>query len=171
MKTLSAGLIVYRLKDGLPEVLLAHMGTPWWAKKDIGAWSIPKGEIEEGESPIDTARREFREELGIQVPEGELWELGSIEQHNNKTVTAWAIEADPDISVIKSNKVEIEWPPRSGQKQMFPEIDRVEWLSLGEAAQKSVRGQAELFERLANLLHVPFGAGEIPEPPSQASLF
>ncbi|MBX4188618.1 NUDIX domain-containing protein [Candidatus Saccharibacteria bacterium] len=171
MKVQSAGLVVYRLKNGIPEVLMAHMGTPWWAKKDIGAWSIPKGEVEEGEEPLATARREFIEELGIQIPEGDFMELGSIDQHNNKTVQAWAIEGDPDISTIKSNEVEIEWPPKSGKKQKFPEIDRAAWLSLGEASQKSVRGQAELFERLANLLHVPFGTEEIPEPPAQGTLF
>ena len=159
------------MHGGLPQVLLAHMGSPWWAKKDIGAWTIPKGEVEEGEEPLDTAKREFTEELGLQVPEGKLLELGMIEQHNNKTVTAWAIEADIDASNIESNKVEIEWPPRSGKKQQFPEIDRANWFGLAEAVQKTVRGQAELFEKLANILHVPFGAEEIPDPPAQGSLF
>lgn len=137
MKTHSAGLIIYRLKDGQPKVLMAHMGTPWWAKKDTGAWTIPKGEVEEGEEPLAAAKREFVEELGIQVPDGELIKLGEIEQHNNKVVSAWAIEADPDINDIKSSEVEIEWPPRSGRRQKFPEIDRAAWLSLTEAAQKA----------------------------------
>jgi predicted NUDIX family NTP pyrophosphohydrolase len=171
MKKQSAGLIVYKVEDGVPQVLMAHMGAPWWAKKDVGAWSIPKGEIEEGEEPLQTAKREFGEELNLQVPEGEYQELGTIEQHNNKSVTAWAVEADIDISEIKSNTFKAEWPPRSGKLQEFPEIDRAAWMSLSEAAQKSVRGQAELFGRLANLLHVPFGSEEIPEPPAQGSLF
>lgn len=167
-KAHSAGLIVYRIKDGRPEVLLAHMGTPWWAKKDIGAWTIPKGLIEESEDPLSAAKREFGEELSLPLPEGELIELGSIEQHNNKTVTAWAAEGDPDISNIKSNTTTIEWPPRSGRQQEFPEIDRAAWFGLAEAAQKTVRGQAELFRRLAEKLGLPF---EDQEPPEQGSLF
>jgi predicted NUDIX family NTP pyrophosphohydrolase len=171
MKAHSAGIIVYRTKQGLTEVLIAHMGSPWWAKKDIGAWTIPKGTIEEGEEPLDTAKREFNEELGLGFPEGQLIELGTIEQHNNKDVVAWAVEADIDTSDIKSNSFEIEWPPRSGQTREFPEIDRAGWFSLAEAAQKTVKGQAELFERLANELNIPFGAEEIPEAPQQGSLF
>ena len=168
MKKQSAGLLVFRVKNGSLEVLLAHMGTPWWAKKDIGAWSIPKGEVEAGEDPLATAKREFKEELGLTVPEGELLELGTIEQHNNKTVTAWAIEADPDIRAIKSNEVEIEWPPKSGKKQKFPEIDRADWKNLSEASAKCVRGQGELFVRLADILKIPFDSEQSP---SQASLF
>jgi predicted NUDIX family NTP pyrophosphohydrolase len=171
MKAHSAGLVVYRMSGGQPQVLLAHMGSPWWAKKDIGAWTIPKGEVEDGEQPFETAKREFGEELGLPLPEGKFIELGDIEQHNRKTVTAWAVEAEIDASQIKSNTVAIEWPPRSGKTQDFPEIDRAAWFGLAEAAQKTVRGQAELFERLANFLHVPFGAEEIPKPPGQGSLF
>jgi predicted NUDIX family NTP pyrophosphohydrolase len=171
MKKHSAGLVVYRMKDGLPEVLMAHLGSPWWAKKDAGAWTIPKGGIEENEEPFDTAKREFSEELGLGVPEGEFIELGDISQNNNKVVTAWAVESDIDVTDITSNTTKIEWPPRSGKMQEFPEIDRAAWFGLAEAAQKCVKGQAEFFERLANELHVPFGAEEIPEPPAQASLF
>ena len=171
MKKHSAGLVVYRMKGGQPEVLLAHMGSPWWAKKDIGAWTIPKGEVETNEEPLDTAKREFTEELGLPIPAGEFIALGDIDQHNNKVVTAWAVEADIDISSMRSSLVKIEWPPRSGKTQDFPEIDRAGWFSLAEAAQKSVRGQAELFEKLAAILHVPFDAEEIPGPPSQGSLF
>ena len=170
MKKLSAGIIVYRKKGASIEVLTAHMGTPWWAKKDIGAWTIPKGGLEEGEQPLDAAKREFKEELNLQLPEGELIELGEIDQHNNKTVIAWAIEGDPDLSNIKSNTVEIEWPPRSGKKQSFPEIDRAAWLSLPEAAQKTVRGQAELFERLAKKLGIEFEPADAKKP-TQSSLF
>jgi predicted NUDIX family NTP pyrophosphohydrolase len=171
MKKHSAGLIVYRMRDGSPQVLMAHMGSPWWAKKDIGAWTIPKGEIEEGEDPLQTAKREFTEELGLQVPEGEFMQLEPIEQNNNKTVQAWAIEANPDISYIKSNTFKSEWPPHSGKTQDFPEIDRAAWMNLAEAAQRGVKGQDGLFGQLANLLHVPFGAEEIPESSQQGSLF
>jgi predicted NUDIX family NTP pyrophosphohydrolase len=171
MKAHSAGLVVYRMSSGQPEVLLAHMGAPWWAKKDVGAWTIPKGLAEEGEDPLVTAKREFSEELGLAAPEGQFLELGDVEQHNRKTVTAWAVEADMDISNIKSNTFKAEWPPRSGKTQDFPEIDRAAWFSLPEAAQKCVRGQAGLFERLANHLHVPFGPEELPDTPQQGSLF
>jgi predicted NUDIX family NTP pyrophosphohydrolase len=171
MKKHSAGIIVYRLSGEQPEVLLGHMGGPFHAKKDNGHWSIPKGLVEKGEEPLETAKREFNEELGLQSPEGEFVELGSIEQHNNKTVTAWAIEANPDISEIKSNTFKMEWPPRSGKEQEFPEIDRAAWFSLPVAAQKCISGQAELFVRLASELHVPFGAEEIPPAPKQGSLF
>jgi len=167
----SAGLVIFRRNKGNVEVLLGHMGAPWWAKKDVGAWTIPKGLINKGEEPLEAAKREFTEELGLQVPEGEFIELGDIEQHNNKTVTAWAIEADIDASNIKSNTFKTGWPPRSGKQQEFPEIDRAGWFSLAEAAQKSVRGQAGLFEKLANILPVPFGVEEIPPPPQQNSLF
>jgi predicted NUDIX family NTP pyrophosphohydrolase len=171
MKAHSAGLIVYRLRNGQPEVLMAHMGAPWWVKKDVGAWTIPKGLINEGEEPLEAAKREFQEELGLQIPEGEFVELGDIDQHNNKTVTAWAIEADFDVSNIKSNTFKAEWPPKSGRTQEFPEIDRADWLTLTVAGQKAVRGQAELFARLANYLHMPLGSEEIPHQPSQGSLF
>jgi len=147
------------------------MGAPWWAKKDVGAWSIPKGLIEEGEDPFITAQREFGEELGLAVPQGEFIELGEIEQHNRKTVSAWAIEADIDASVVNSNTFKAEWPPRSGRLQEFPEIDRAAWFSLAEASQKAVRGQAQLFERLANHLHVPFGPEGANAQPQQGSLF
>jgi predicted NUDIX family NTP pyrophosphohydrolase len=147
------------------------MGAPWWAKKDVGAWTVPKGGIKEGDEPFQTAKREFTEELGIQVPDGPFTDLGAIEQNNNKTVQAWAVEAEPDISAIKSNVFKAEWPPRSGNMQEFPEVDKAAWMSLAEAARKSVSGQAGLFEKLANILHVSFGAEEIPEPPAQSSLF
>ncbi|HET6864233.1 MAG TPA: NUDIX domain-containing protein [Candidatus Saccharimonadales bacterium] len=170
MKAHSAGIIVYRFKKGRPEALLAHMGTPWWAKKDIGAWTIPKGLVEEGEEPFEAAKREFQEELSLPVPEGNFIQLGDIEQNNRKIVSAWAVEADPDISNIKSNTTTIEWPPRSGQLQEFPEIDRAAWFGLAEAGQKCVRGQAELFERLAGHLQLPLNNEPTPEP-AQGSLF
>jgi len=171
MKAHSAGLVVYRLRASGPEVLVAHMGGPFHSKKDIGAWSIPKGLVENDEEPLGTAKREFAEELGLTAPEGEYLELGTIQQHNNKEVTAFAIEADIDVSNIKSNTFTLEWPPKSGKTQEFPEIDRAAWLSLSDAAQKTVKGQAELFERLVNKLNVPFNSQATPGPPQQKSLF
>lgn len=148
MKKHSAGLLVFRRTNKELEVLLAHMGTPWWSKKDVGAWTVPKGEIEEGEDPLDAAKREFEEEFSLPVPGGKLIDLGSIDQHNNKTVSVWAVEGDLDASKIKSNTVEIEWPPKSGKKQKFPEIDRAAWFNVPDAAHKTVRGQTEIFKKL-----------------------
>lgn len=165
MKKLSAGLVVYRLRDNQLEVLLAHMGSPWWAKKDKGAWSMPKGEYSSSEAPLDAAKREFNEELGMLPPSGQYLELGSIEQNNNKTVTAWAVEADLDVSETKSNTFEIEWPPKSGQMQEFPEIDRAEYKPVNEAKEKCIAAQAELFDRLAEKLGMTVVA------PEQSSLF
>lgn len=158
MKKHSAGLVVFRQKNGRPEVLVAHMGAPWWAKKDAGAWSIPKGEIEDGEEPLETAKREFREELGLDPPRGEYQELGTIEQHNKKLVTAWMVKGDMDISQISGNTFEAEWPPHSGKKQKFPEIDRASWMAPEEAAKKTVRGQAEFFKKLTERLGYRFEA-------------
>ena len=165
MKKLSAGLVIYRLREGRLEILLAHMGAPWWARKDKGAWTIPKGEYVQPEEPLAAAKREFKEELNLDVPAGELMELGSIDQNNNKSVMAWAIEADLDLSNIKSNTFEMEWPPKSGQKQEFAEIDRAEYKPINEASEKCVPGQAELFERLAQKLGLKVSR------PEQSSLF
>jgi predicted NUDIX family NTP pyrophosphohydrolase len=171
MKKQSAGLLVYRLKDSGPEVLIAHMGGPFHAKKDAGHWSIPKGEYEDGEDPKEVARREFNEELGKAVPDGEWIELGKIEYKNGKEVVVWAVEGDLDVSQTTSNTFELEWPPRSGKIQEFPEIDRAAWFSLPEAAAKLIPAQAEFMERLANKLNVPYGPEIIPQPPQQNSLF
>jgi predicted NUDIX family NTP pyrophosphohydrolase len=171
MKKHSAGLLVYRLKNDEPEVLIAHMGGPFHAKKDVGHWSIPKGEFDEDQDPMETARREFGEELGKSVPVGDWQELGSIKYKNGKEVMVWAVEGDLDVSEIKSNTFKLEWPPRSGKVQEFPEIDRAGWFSLPVAASKLIPEQTAFLERLANLLHVPFGAEKIPEPPTQGSLF
>jgi predicted NUDIX family NTP pyrophosphohydrolase len=171
MKKRSAGLVVYRIKSGQPEVLLAHMGGPFHAKKDIGHWSIPKGLIDEGEDSLAAAKREFAEELGLQAPDGKYLALDDVEQHNKKIVSAWAVEADIDASYIKSNTFEMEWPPRSGKTQEFSEIDRAAWFGLAEAGQKAIAGQAGLFEQLANTLHVPLGPEPAPETPQQGSLF
>jgi len=171
MKKLSAGLIVYRQAGNGIEVLIAHMGSPWWAKKDAGAWSIPKGEYQEGDDPLANARREFKEELGQEPPAGELLELGTIEQKNYKTVIAWAIEADLDVSHVTSNTRAIEWPPRSGKMQEFSEIDRAAYLPLNVAAQKLIPAQVELLERLARKLGTGMRRPEEPVKPFQPSLF
>lgn len=170
MKKQSAGILVYRRQGPDVEVLIGHPGGPFWAKRDKGAWSIPKGVYEEDEEPLVAARREFEEETGQPTPEGHLVELGAIEQKNNKTVEAWTVEGDIDVSKATSNTFQMEWPPKSGQMQNFPEIDRVEWFSLHEAAQKLNPDQVPLLERLAILLDVTF---ESPASPSsqQASLF
>jgi predicted NUDIX family NTP pyrophosphohydrolase len=144
----SAGILLYRRAATGIEVLLVHPGGPFWAKKDSGAWSIPKGEYDPGEDPQAAALREFQEELGI-AAEGELIPLGEIMQKAGKRVTTFALEGDLDINAIRSNTVEIEWPPRSGKRQTIPEIDRAAWLSLAEAREKILPGQMILLDRLS----------------------
>ena len=148
--TTSAGLVVFRARDATLEVLLGHMGGPFWARKDAGAWSIPKGELEPGEDPLAGALREFAEELGHPPPDGATIELGEIRQKAGKRVIAFAVEGDFDPQTIVPGMFEMQWPPRSGRRQAFPEIDRVAWFDLATAAAKIVRGQAELLERLAD---------------------
>ena len=150
--TTSAGLLLFRVReDGVLEVLLGHMGGPFWARKDEGAWSIPKGELDDGEAPLAGARREFAEELGHAPPDGPLLELGEIRQKGGKRVIAFALEGDFDPATIVPGTFELQWPPRSGRTQAFPEVDRVAWLDLATAAAKIVRGQVVLLERLAQL--------------------
>jgi predicted NUDIX family NTP pyrophosphohydrolase len=149
--TTSAGLILFRERDGALEVLLGHMGGPFWARKDVGAWSIPKGELDAGEEPRAGALREFAEELGHAPPDGPLIELGEIRQKGGKRVVAFALEGDFDPAGLRPGTFELEWPPRSGRRQAFPELDRVAWLALSEALEKVVRGQVGLLERLAEL--------------------
>jgi predicted NUDIX family NTP pyrophosphohydrolase len=145
----SAGILLYR--DG--EVLLVHPGGPFWATKDAGAWSIPKGEYEPGDDPRACALREFEEELGQALPAGtELVELGDVRQKNGKVVTAYAAAGDLDADAIQSNTFTIEWPPRSGRMAEFPEVDRAAWFPLEEAAEKLNPAQADLLVRLAPLL-------------------
>ena len=129
-------------------MLLIHPGGPFWAKRDAGAWSIPKGEIEPGEVALDVARREFEEELGAKPSEGELTSLGSIRQAGGKVVYAWAARGDLDVAAIKSNTFSMEWPPRSGRMQDFPEVDRAAWFSLNEARRMILPSQAPLLDRL-----------------------
>jgi predicted NUDIX family NTP pyrophosphohydrolase len=145
----SAGLLLYRGSGGAREVLLVHPGGPFWEKKDAGAWSIPKGEYEDDEDPRAAALREFEEELGAAPPPAEaLTELGTIRQSGGKQVTAYAAPGDVDASAITSNTFTLEWPPRSGRMQEFPEVDRAGWFSIAEAREKLNPAQAELLDRL-----------------------
>ena len=144
----SAGILLYRVVDDGPEVLLVHPGGPFWARRDAGAWSIPKGEYEEGDDPRGCALREFREETGSELPRGELIDLGSVEQKGGKLVSAWAAEGDLDADAVSSNTFTMEWPPRSGRRAEFPEIDRAGWFGVGAAREKMVAAQAEFLDRL-----------------------
>ena len=143
----SAGILMYRRGDAGIELLLVHPGGPFWAKKDLGAWSIPKGEYAEGEDALAVAKREFEEETGAR-PHGDFLPLGEIVQPGRKIVTAWAIEGDFDSATRRSNRFELEWPPRSGRKVSFPEVDRAEWFAPAEARQKILSGQREFIARL-----------------------
>jgi predicted NUDIX family NTP pyrophosphohydrolase len=154
-KTRSAGLLVYRVRDGAIEVLLAHPGGPFFARKDAGAWTIPKGEIGDDEDARACALREFEEETG-QKPIVEGWlELGSVRQRGGKEVLAWAVQGDWPGGPPRSNSFEIEWPPRSGKRQSFPEIDRLEFFSLSDARAKLNAAQIAFLERLQQQLQVP----------------
>jgi predicted NUDIX family NTP pyrophosphohydrolase len=143
----SAGILLYRLRDDSLEVLLVHPGGPFWARKDHGAWTIPKGGIAPGETPEAAARREFVEETGFPAV-GPLLPLGSIRQRGGKIVHAWALLGDCDPAALRSNTFEHEWPPHSGRMQPFPEVDRAAWLTVPEARQKILESQRELLERL-----------------------
>jgi predicted NUDIX family NTP pyrophosphohydrolase len=147
----SAGILLFREVETGREVLLGHMGGPFWARKDEAAWTMPKGEYEQDEEPAAAARREFTEELGLPVPAGELVPLGTVRQSGGKTVTAWALAGDLDPAEVVPGTFELEWPPRSGRKQEFPELDRVAWFPLALAAEKIVRGQRPFLDRLAEL--------------------
>jgi predicted NUDIX family NTP pyrophosphohydrolase len=148
----SAGILLYRREpDGTVAVLLGHMGGPFWAKKDDGAWSIPKGEYADGEDPLAVAHREFEEELGSPVPAAEVTPLGEL-RAGGKVLTVWAAEGDLDTAAIRSNTFPLEWPPRSGRVQEFPEVDRAAWLVIEEARTKLVKGQVPYLQRLLDLL-------------------
>jgi predicted NUDIX family NTP pyrophosphohydrolase len=148
MARTSAGLLMYRVRGGVVEVLLVHPGGPFWRNKDEGAWSIPKGEVAEGEDLLEAARREFEEELGTR-PEGTFAPIGSVKQKGGKVVHAWAFEGDLDLSAVRSNTFEMEWPPRSGKRVAFPEVDRAEFFDLATARGKINAGQAEFLDRIA----------------------
>lgn len=150
----SAGILLYREVAGEPQVLLVHPGGPYWAKRDLGAWTIPKGECEEGEESRDCALRELAEELGAapELDAATLIELGSVRQKSGKVVAAWAGEADFDPATLRSNTFEVEWPPRSGERRSFPEVDRAEWFEPELARRKVLPAQAELIDRLCERL-------------------
>jgi predicted NUDIX family NTP pyrophosphohydrolase len=143
----SAGLLMYRRLAGRLEVFLVHLGGPFWARKDAGAWSIPKGEYAEDEDPLAAARREFEEETGI-TPTGELAALAQVKQAGGKVVTAWAFEGDCDPSVIRSNSFSMEWPPGSGKMQSFPEVDRAAWFDIQAARARIHPAQTTFLDRL-----------------------
>jgi predicted NUDIX family NTP pyrophosphohydrolase len=152
MRAKSAGLLAYRFRrDGIPEFFLIHPGGPFWAGKDLGSWTIPKGLREEGEDPLEAAKREFREETGF-VPGGEFIPLGEIVQPSGKIIAAWAFRADFDPSALISNTFELEWPPRSGKKRSFLEIDRGGWFEYETAAEKILKGQRGFLLRLRESL-------------------
>lgn len=144
----SAGILLYRKKSGRLEVFLVHLGGPYWVNKDAGAWTIPKGEPGEGEELLAAARREFEEETGM-VIDGDFTPLEPIKQAGGKVVYAFAVEGDAAPEKIRSNTFEMEWPPRSGRRQRFPEADRAAWFDLETAAQKIIKGQRELLRMLA----------------------
>ena len=147
----SAGILLYRRRRGGVEVLLVHPGGPFWAKKDEGAWSIPKGTYEPGEDPLAAARREFEEETGAR-PQGEAIALGSFRQSSAKTVDAWAMQGEFDPATLRSNTFAMEWPPRSGRTIEVPEVDRAQWFTPEEAARKILKGQRPVLEALLALL-------------------
>ena len=148
----SAGLLVHRERSGEREVLLVHPGGPMWAKRDAGAWSIPKGEYDPTEDALAAAKREFQEELGTPAPDGPVEDLGEVKQKSGKIVSAWAVAGDLDVTEITSNTVEVQWPPRSGKMLEIPEVDRAEWFGIQQARDKINAAQAELLDRLAEIL-------------------
>jgi predicted NUDIX family NTP pyrophosphohydrolase len=147
----SAGLLMYRLRNGQLEVFLVHPGGPFWAKKDFGAWSISKGEYVAGEPALEAAKREFQEETGF-AAQGDFLSLGQVQQAGGKVVTAWAFAGDCDPGQLISNRCEIEWPPRSGRKMEIAEVDRGDWFSIAEAKERILKSQAPFLERLRHLL-------------------
>ena len=147
----SAGLLIYRQHHGVLEVLLVHPGGPFWAKKDEGSWSIPKGEYTFQEDPLEVAKREFQEETGFQAS-GEFIPLTPRKQPSGKIITAWAFEGDCDASAVKSNTFSMEWPPHSGRQQEFPEVDRAGWFTIPVAKEKIGKGQAGFLEELKEIL-------------------
>ena len=153
MGATSAGLLLYRMSpEGAVEVLIAHPGGPFWARRDDAAWSVPKGEYLVGEDPLDAAYREFEEEVGLRAPEGNAVFLGERRQSGGKRVSVWALEGDLDVTDSSSNTFEIEWPRGSGKMQEFPEVDRVEWVPIDLARRKLLKGQAPFVDALLGAL-------------------
>lgn len=151
-KKSSAGLLLFRRRGGL-EIFLVHPGGPLWAKKGAGAWSIPKGEFEEGEDPLQVAKREFTEETGFPI-DGEFRQLDALKQPGGKIIHAWSIEADCDASRVRSNLFSMEWPPKSGRMQSFPEVDRAEWFTIPEARKRIIAGQVGFVDQLTSRLRL-----------------
>ncbi|MCL4501871.1 MAG: NUDIX domain-containing protein [Deltaproteobacteria bacterium] len=147
----SAGLLMYRFQNGALEVFLVHPGGPFWAKKDLGAWSIPKGEYNPDEDALAAAKREFAEETGC-VFQGDILPLPSLKQPSGKIIAAWAFEGDCDPKTLRSNTFSLEWPPRSGRQQEFPEVDRAGWFGLDEAKEKIIKGQVGFLEELEQII-------------------
>ena len=152
MAKVSAGILLYRHNDGRLEVLLAHPGGPFWSAKDVGAWSLPKGEPEPGEEPLAAARREFEEEIGQPLIDGAVLPLGDVKLRSGKVVSGWAVEGDLDPGTQRSIETEVEWPPRSGRRMAIPEVDRVEWFDPDEARRRLNPAQAEFVDRLVSML-------------------
>jgi predicted NUDIX family NTP pyrophosphohydrolase len=150
-KKTSAGILLYRTSDDGLEVFLVHPGGPYWEKKDDGAWSVPKGEFEAGEDPSEAAKREFREETGSDIT-GEFIELSPLKQPSGKIVYVWAVEGNIDATSIKSNMFTMEWPPRSGKEQAFPEVDKGGWFTIPQAREKLLAGQRGFLEQLQKYL-------------------
>jgi predicted NUDIX family NTP pyrophosphohydrolase len=148
----SAGVLLFRQREGATEVLLIKPGGPFWLNKDAGAWMIPKGMVEPGEAPAEAALREFEEETGTRLDSTDVVELGSVRQRGGKQVSAWAVAGDLDVATVRSNTFVMEWPPRSGREAEFPEIDRAEWFGLDVAREKLVAAQAELLDRLRQVV-------------------
>jgi predicted NUDIX family NTP pyrophosphohydrolase len=152
MHKLSAGTLLYRHRFGTLEVFLVHPGGPFWNKKDLGAWSIPKGEYAAGDDPLSAAKREFQEETGFAPPTGEWISLSEVKLSSGKVITAWAVEGDCDAAAIRSNAFSMEWPPKSGKMQEFPEVDRAAWFTLPAANEKIHPAQQEFLVRLAAIV-------------------
>ncbi|MFZ0486073.1 MAG: NUDIX domain-containing protein [Arenicellales bacterium] len=153
MSVHSGGVLLYRYEHGELQVMLVHPGGPYWTNKDEGAWSIPKGVFEQNESPIEAARREFKEETGFDV-DGEFIGLGQVKQRSNKVVHVWALAKDVDAAAARSNTFTMQWPRNSGQIREYPEVDRAQWFGLAEARRKILKGQAEFVDRLARKLGI-----------------
>jgi predicted NUDIX family NTP pyrophosphohydrolase len=143
----SAGLLMYRVTDGSPEILLVHPGGPFWARKDAGAWSVPKGEYDDREDALQAAIREFEEETGL-VPRGDFIPLRPVKQPSGKLVTVWAFAGDWDVALLRSNTFTMEWPPKSGQTAEFPEVDRASWFTIAESREKVTKGQRPIIDEL-----------------------
>ena len=152
MPASSAGILLHRRRRDRLEVLLVHPGGPFWRRRDLGAWSIPKGEYVSDEDPLAAARREFAEELGVPPPDGPAEDLGEVRQKGGKRVRAWGLEGDLDADAVVSNTFELEWPPRSGRRAEFPEVDRAAWFGLDEARERINPAQAAFLDRLRELL-------------------